>query len=184
MTTEHQEIEVLPTDDIESLARKLIEVAPAWAVYDGVEVRVEVGQVALDVVKRYVDYRQSADIRRRLGEFAVSNVEIVAADSPGPGGTIDPKFAIQNPRVGTLYVLWERLPNFAVGNVTVVLCGQQNNAMVFQMWPSPIVAALGSLLVEHSYRHAAAEARTLNLERQVAEVLATLGGKALGGAEA
>jgi hypothetical protein len=175
---DYTQVEVGPGDSFEDVARALAAAAPASAVYDGVEVQVEAGQTAEDVVRKYVAFRRDADLRRRLGGFAISTVQIRAAKSPGPGGAIDPWREILDPRVGQLYVLHEQRADFTVGNVAVVACIQAENktdgrrAPALHLQHGPVVAALGSLLVEHSFRAAAAEARLDALEAQVAALLA------------
>jgi len=113
------------------------------------------------------------DVAIRLGQFAISAIEIVAVESPGPGGTIDPSREIKNPKVGRMYVLWERRPDHTIGNVAVVIAHDPNvgkrvplllQKVALEIQHGPVVAALGSIIVECSFRCTAAEARLAALE--------------------
>jgi hypothetical protein len=196
-TTDYTQVEVFPTDTIEDVARRLAAAAPASAVYDGVEVRAEAGQDADGIACEYLRFRREADLRARLGGAAISQVELVAAESPGPGGKIDPWREVRDPQVGRLYVLWERRPDLSVGNVAVVLGVRSDQptgigqvvvkrpgapchagapaGVALHLQHGPVVAAFGSLLVEHAHRCAASEVRIAALEARLgalAELLA------------
>jgi hypothetical protein len=158
---DHTQIEVSASDTIEDVAEMLVKHAPASCVYDGVEIQSEVGISAEDIVRKYIGFRQSAEIKRRLNVFAVSNVEIIPAESPGPGMQIDPYQVIKSPVNGGLYVIFEQRMDNSIGTVAVVIAARDGALGVLS---SPVVTALGSLLVEHAFREAASESRIEALE--------------------
>lgn len=94
---DYAQVEVSPSDTIEDVARRLVASAPASTIYDGVELRAEVGQDHEDVVRKYIRFRQTTDVRKRINQFAVSMVEVVGAESPGPGGGDRPVAGDQGP---------------------------------------------------------------------------------------
>lgn len=98
--------------------------------------------------------------------FSYSNVQLVTVESPGPGGKIDPHRAIADPTVGTLYVLWERRADHSVGLVGVVVAVREPPLLGVRLIVNsgPVVDALGSLIVEYSFRLAACESRLEALE--------------------
>jgi hypothetical protein len=173
-TKDYTAIECTEHDTIEDVAKRLCEAAPAETTYAGVVIRVEEpNQDPKDIVGRYLHHVQTMDVRRRLDMYAVSMVQIADAESPGPGGIIDPHKWIHNPQDKMLYILWERLPDFSIGNVSVVLAKFEktgkNRGIDLHVQHGPVVAAFGSLIVENSFRVAAMEARIGALEAQIAK---------------
>lgn len=174
--TNYTQVEVFEGDTIETVAQRLAAAAPAACIYDGVEVRVEAGQDPADVVKRYLRFRQTANIQKRLDLFGISNVEVIPIESPGPGKPIDPWSSIRNPVPGGLWVLWERRADHTIGTVAVVVGVPAENivdgrkGLALQVQHAPVVTALGSLLVELSFRAAASEARIEALEARIERI--------------
>lgn len=101
-----------------------------------------------------------------IEDRAFSNIEIISVKSPGPGGKIDPQTEIKDPKAGTLYVLWERRTDHSIGIVGVVVAAREPPFIGVKMLVQggPVVDALGSLIVEHSFRLVAMEARIEALE--------------------
>ena len=164
---DHTQIEVSANDTIEDVAQRLVANAPSSCIYEGVEIVTEKGQVPSNIIKEFNRFRQSADIKRRLSVFAISPVEVIAVESPGPGGVMDPSKEIKNPVNGSLYVLFERRTDNSVGTVAVVVGARGCKLGVLS---SPVVTALGSLIVEHSFREAASEARIEALDLRLSQL--------------
>lgn len=180
IATDYTQIEVYETDTIETVAARLVASAPASTVFEGIEIRVETGQEPATIVKHF-KHAISQTIANPIGKFAFSTVQVIAVESPGPGGKIDPQREIKKPEVGKLYILWERRADGSVGTVAVVMPSREKAGPVvnlsaagirLEVATGPLVTALGSLLVEHAFRYEASEARLDALELRLAALLA------------
>lgn len=176
----YTQIETYETDTIESVARRLVASAPASCMFAGVEIQAGKDQVAEDIVRKYLNFRQSYDVRKRLKMLAISRVEIVEIESTGPGKPIDPNLVIKNPALGSMYVLWERMPDFSIGTVGIVVGvrlvnpdgspHQNKKGVRLHCVAEHTAYVLGSLLVEQNFRVAASEVRLEALEARLDKI--------------
>jgi hypothetical protein len=175
---DYTQVEVFESDTIEDVAKRLVANAPSSTIYNGIEIRVEVGQDPSSIVDQFQKIAGA-----RWPQFAFSSIIIIHIESPGPGGKIDPRQVIKCPEIGKLYILWERRPDNSIGTVAVVMPTRETvkgipnlSAMgiKLEVMTAPVVTALGSVLVEHDFRCAASERRLEAMEVRVTELEARL----------
>jgi hypothetical protein len=168
---DYTQIEVSDQDTIEDVAERLASHAPASCVYHGVEILIDSGKSADDIVLEFRRHRRLIENRERIKDFAYSPVEVIGVVDDG--NPIDVRRLIRDPKPGQLYVIHNIRRDFSIGSVGIAyqLPGPRRiEKSELGIVANEITSALGSLILECRTRLAAAEMRIEALEFQLSNL--------------
>jgi BMFP domain-containing protein YqiC len=165
---DYTQIEVSDQDTIEDVAKRLASHAPASCVYHGVEILIDEGKSADDIVLEFRRHRRLIENRERIKDFAYSPVEVIGLVADGK--PIDVRKLIRDPKPGQLYVVHDIREDFSIGSVGIAyqLPGPRRvSEPELGIVANEVTSALGSMILEARTRLAAAEMRIEAMELQL-----------------